>query len=158
MKDILDFVLHDQEIRSYVQGRKIAFLESELGYELPDGDHDLNVRILRIEYLLLNKLLMSVGQDINPDLYDIAYSILMSYDIDSKYFENLFNEMFGVSGIDNYSLYYFYIASLGLKSDKTVQVRLDLRRFKSKNYDSIGDWQSIVVSKILESFLFFYYW
>lgn len=153
MKDILDFVLHDQEIRSYVQGRKIAFLESELGYELPDGDHDLNVRILRIEYLLLNKLLMSVGQDINPDLYDIAYSILMSYDIDSKYFENLFNEMFGVSGIDNYSLYYFYIASLGLKSDKTVQVRLDLRRFKSKNYDSIGDWQSIVVSKILESFI-----
>ena len=78
MKDILDFVLHDEEIRSYVQERKLAFVESELGYDVLNQDDELNIKILKIEYLLLNRLLAVKDQEIDPTLYDIAYSILKS--------------------------------------------------------------------------------
>ncbi|MEO8965593.1 MAG: DEAD/DEAH box helicase [Gammaproteobacteria bacterium] len=153
MKDILDFVLHDEEIMSYVQDRKLAFLESELGYPMQNHNDELNTKILKIEYLLLNKLLAVKEDDIHDKLYDIAYSILKSYDIGSNYFLVLFNSFFGIENVDNYSLYYFYLASLGLKADKTVQIRLDLQEYRTKDYSALGDWQEIVISKVLESFI-----
>jgi hypothetical protein len=153
MKDILDFVLHDKEIRSYVQERKLAFVESELGYDVLNQDDELNIKILKIEYLLLNRLLAVKDQEIDPTLYDIAYSILKSYDINSDYFSGLFNTYFGIDNIDIYSLYYFYLASLALKADKTIQVRLDLKDYISKDYSAIGNWQGIVANKILEAFI-----
>ncbi|MCX2481848.1 DEAD/DEAH box helicase [Pedobacter sp. MC2016-15] len=153
MKDILEFVLHDDEIKSYVQDRKLAFLESELGYPMKEQNDELNKKVLKIEYLLLNKLLASRNEDIDGTLYDIAYSILKSYDIKTQYFDNLFGEFFGLTNIDNYSLYYFYLASLGLKADKTVQVRLDLKDYVTKDYSDLGNWQQIVSNKILEAFI-----
>lgn len=153
MKDILEFVLHDNEIKSYVQDRKLAFLESELGYPMQDQNDELNTKILKIEYLLLNKLLASRDKDIDHSLYDIAYSILKSYDIRHEYFNNLFGEYFGLANVDNYSLYYFYLASLGLKADKTIQVRLDLKDYVAKDYSVIGNWQQIVSNKILQAFI-----
>lgn len=152
MKDILDFVLHDEEIRSYVQDRKLVFLENELGYSIQSNDEHLDRKILKIEYLLLHKLL-SIQDTTDIKLYDIAYSILKSYDINSTYFSDLFNEYFGIDDIDNYSLYYFYLASLGLKGDKTIQIRLDLKEYNSKKYSELGTWQKIVVDKVLESFI-----
>ncbi|WP_286883084.1 DEAD/DEAH box helicase [Sphingobacterium sp. UBA5980] len=153
MKDILEFVLHDDEIKSYVQDRKHAFLESELGYPMKDQNDELNKKVLKIEYLLLNKLLASRDEEIDGTLYDIAYSILKSYDIKNQYIDNLFGEFFGLPNIDNYSLYYFYLASLGLKADKTVQVRLDLKDYVTKDYSDLGNWQQIVSNKILEAFI-----
>ncbi|RZJ79830.1 MAG: hypothetical protein EOO20_26515 [Chryseobacterium sp.] len=67
MKDILDFVLHDEEIKSYVQDRKLAFLESELGYAMHDQDDELNTKIIKIEYLLLNRLLIQALENISQN-------------------------------------------------------------------------------------------
>lgn len=153
MKDILEFVLHDDEIKSFVQDRKLAFLESELGYAMHDYDNELNTKIIKIEYLLLNKLLSVKDQEINDSLFDIAYSILKSYNISSDYFLGMFNKYFGIEQVGNYSLYYFYLASLGLKADKTVQVRLDLKSYFSQDYAELGNWQEIVADKILEAFI-----
>lgn len=153
MKDILEFVLHDEEIRSYVHDRKLTFLESELGYPMLDHDDELNTKIIKIEYLLLNKLLAVNDQKIDDSLFDIAYSILKSYSIASDYFLGMFNKFFGIEQVGNYSLYYFYLASLGLKSDKTVQVRLDLKNYHSQEYAVLGNWQEIVADKILEAFI-----
>lgn len=153
MKDILDFVLHDEEIKSYVQDRKLAFLESELGYSMHNENHSLNTKVIKIEYLLLNKLLSTRDQEIDHNLYDIAYSILRSYDINTPYFSKLFNDYFGIDDVDDYSLYYFYLASLGLKSDKTIQIRLDLRMYESKNYQALENWQHIVAFKVIEAFI-----
>lgn len=153
MKDILEFVLHDNEIKSFVQDRKLAFLESELGYAMHDHDDELNTKIIKIEYLLLNKLLAVKDQEIDDSLFDIAYSILKSYNIESDYFLAMFNNFFGIEQVGNYSLYYFYLASLGLKADKTVQVRLDLKSYHSQEYAVLGNWQEIVADKILEAFI-----
>lgn len=153
MKDILDFVLKDKEIRSYVEDRKLAFIESELGYSVANDDDELNIKVLKIQSLLLNKLLSERGPITDDILYDISYSILKSYDINMPKFSSLFDEYIGIDDIDSYILYYFYLASLGLKSDKTVQVRLDLKNFDSKNYSEIGNWLQIVSHKILESFI-----
>lgn len=153
MKDILQYVLHDDEIRSYVQDRKFAFLEGELGYSIPDNNDEFNRKILKIEYLLLNKLLSTKEEDIDNSLYDMAYSILKSYDIRIEYFNNLFEEFFGQKNLDTYSLYYFYLASLGLKADKTIRVRLDLKEYITKDYSVLGNWQEIVSNKIIEAFI-----
>lgn len=153
MKDILDFVLHDEEIKSYVQDRKLAFLEGELGYPVGNNDDEFNAKIIRIEYLLLAKLLAVKDQPVESALYDIAYSILKSFNITNPYFSELFNGVFGIADVDNYSLYYFYLASLALKADKTVQIRLDLKEYQTRSYESLGNWQNIVSSKVLEAFI-----
>ena len=153
MKDILDFVLHDEEIKSYVQDRKLAFLESELGYAMHNDNHELNTKIIKIEYLLLNKLLSVRDELVDQALFDTAYAILKSYDITTSYFSQLFNDYFGIVNVDEYSLYYFYLASLGLKADKTVQIRLDLKKYQSKEYALLGNWQGIVSDKVLEAFI-----
>lgn len=153
MKDILQYVLHDDEIRSYVQDRKLAFLKGELGYSIPYNTPDIDRKILKIEYLLLNKVLTDYTESIEDSLYDIAYSLLKSYDIKSEYFIDLFEEFFGLISIDPYSLYYFYIASLGLKGDNTIRVRLDLKEYIAKDYDEFENWQEIVSNKTFEAFI-----
>lgn len=153
MKDILEFVLRDEEISSFIQDRKLAYLESELGYPIDSLDYNLNTKIIKIEYLLLNKLLTTTEQQIDQSLYDIAYTVLKSFDVTNPYFSKLFSDYFGIDGIDDYSLYYFYLASLGLKADKIIQVRLDLKKYQSKNYTELGNWQDIVAHKIIEAFI-----
>ncbi|MFC3355513.1 DEAD/DEAH box helicase [Sphingobacterium zeae] len=157
MKDILEFVFNDEEIKSYVQERRLAFLESELGYPMDLGNIEQDTKVIKIEYLLINKLLSSSTEDFEnfsqKGFYDQAYEILKSFDIDNEYFASLFTKYFGLQDIDYYSLYYFYLASLAIKSDKTIQIRLDLKKYKSKNYAQLSDWQAIVSNKIIEAFI-----
>ncbi|MEN5234348.1 DEAD/DEAH box helicase [Sphingobacterium faecium] len=157
MKDILEFVLNDEEIKSYVQERRLAFLESELGYSLDVRNVEQDTKVIKIEYLLVNKLLSSDDENFKKysekGFYDQAYEILKSFDIDTEYFAKMFSTYFGIKSIDCYSLYYFYLASLALKSDKTVQIRLDLKKYRSKNYDQLVDWQLIVSHKVVEAFI-----
>lgn len=153
MNNILDFVLKDPEIQSYVQDRRFAYLQSELGYDSEVQDIVRDTKILRIEFLLLNKLLStSLLGDTDKQLFEISYSVLKSFNINDLEFLSLFKDIFGINGVDPHSLYYFYLAALALKSDRTIQARLDLKAFEFK--ENINwNWQELVINKVLAAFI-----
>lgn len=165
MKDIYDIVLNDIEIKSYIQERELSFLTSQIGYESTDFDQEKNETILRVAYLLLTKLLSgrltvpsnvlnNVADNPSNELFDTAYSILKSFNIYDSNVEISFEKIFGIEGIFNFNLYYFYLSSLALLSDKTVSIRLDLRGYQPLDSQSIShSWKNKVVNKIFESFI-----
>ncbi|MDL5247126.1 DEAD/DEAH box helicase [Leptospira weilii] len=155
MKNILDIIIEDQEIRSFLTEREKSYLAGEVGFKNFEQNTDVIEKIFRIEYLFLNQLLTD-GVIINTqiDLFNTAYSILKSYDIYDSNVSNVFTKVFGVDDLENDNLYYFYLASLALSSDKTIRIRLDLQDYKI-GYKAIEelDWKKRVLNKLFESFI-----
>jgi len=155
MKDILEIVLNDNEIKSFLEDREISYVESEIGFGIIDNNEEQNSKILRIEYLLLNKLLSNFYTDIpKGKLFETAYSVLKSYNIYNDVVSKSFTNIFGIDDLHNDNLYFFYLASIALSSDKTIRIRLDLKEYKiqDQNIEDLN-WKSRVLNKVFEAFI-----
>jgi hypothetical protein len=61
----------------------------------------------------------------------------------------------GVEGIDNELLYYFYLSAISIKSDRIINVRIDLLDYSASSLtNESDDWFIRVINKTLNAFIF----
>ncbi len=150
MADLIDIILNDSEIIKCINDREDIYLESELGFSQIEESPESVIKNLRLASVLLNHIF---SDSIAEKKYiQTAYTLLKSYDIKSNDFKKTFNSVFGIQKLDDELLYYFFLSSLALLSDKTIKIRLDLREFDVKDY-SRNDWEERVLNNLFQAFI-----
>ena len=153
MQKLFDILIEQDEIKSLLQKSE----ESYLFYQLFGKSNDSNdiAKRVRLFYLLLNGLYSNKIEDaaklklIKKEIY----VLLKTIDVAKQTDISVFNELAGVNEIDPKTLYYFYLSSIALKSDKTINIRLDLKPFQTSNGSFNGNWKAKVLNKSLEAFI-----
>ncbi len=149
MSKIIDSLLNDEKIHSLIEKSANSYWLSNL-YNHEDELTDDEVRqIIRFAYISTVASLNS-EEDIKNVHY--AYIALKSIDITRERESNFFSEIAGFDLCDDSIIYYFYLSSLALKMDQTINARLDL-----KNYTQIDnvseDWMNRVLTGILQALI-----
>lgn len=154
MRQLIEEILNEPEIKQ-------LFVESEEQYLFSQVSKGINVeknldKHLRLLFLMLNHLYApsNQGKEANKEGMDKLYILLRSIDINNDSHRESFANILGIDGIDSKTLYYFYLASVALKSDKVINIRIDLTDFKhnESNNDS-NTWKERVINKILIAFI-----
>ena len=153
MQELFDILMGQEEIKSLLQKSEGTYLFSQLFGKL-DASNDIEQRV-RLSYLLLNALYSNKIEDAAKVklIENEIYVLLKTVDVTKQTDVNVFNELVGVNEIDPKTLYYFYLSSVALKSDKTINIRLDLKPFQTSNGSFNENWKAIVLNKSLEAFI-----
>ncbi|HAO06371.1 MAG TPA: hypothetical protein DCQ50_05135, partial [Chryseobacterium sp.] len=82
----------------------------------------------------------------------IAYKLLKSVNINSQKGTSLFDEVFGIDGVDSKTLYYFYLANIALMADKQISIRVDLEEYNPIS-DENSNWKYRLLNKAFEAYI-----
>ncbi len=154
MQELFDILIEQEEIKSLLKESEGSYLSSQLFANPTTDNKDIEQRV-KLIYLLLNGLYSNRIEDkaqlklIENEIYVLLKTINIAKQSDV----NIFNDLIGVNGIDPKTLYYFYLSSVALKSDKIINIRLDLKSFQSSNGSFNGNWKAKVLNKSLEAFI-----
>lgn len=149
MSSMINTILQNNTIASLLNENEKGYVFTQL--KLP-YDSDLNSReLLRLAFFLINSAFAN-EQDVPPSAKSTAYKLLKSVDINSEKDIQYFFDVFGIQGIDSRTLYYFYLATIALKAQKQISIRIDLKDFNSKSAGS-SNWKYRILNKALEAFI-----
>lgn len=147
---LLDTLLKDVSIKSLLQKSDDLYWKSPLVPDLEYSQDELNT-VCRIGFMLSNAALVS---DINDQDYtDAAYKILKIFPIKQDSANRLFENIAGYNFKDKQIIYFFILASLALKMDKTISARLLLREFDANFSEEECDWGKRTLYIVLKSLL-----
>ena len=151
MSMFIDKILDDENIQS-------LFYESELQVLLSEVSETIDVsidsrKILRLAFLLFNNIFSS--NEPNLEKLKKVYILLKSINISDKEHLNQFHEIFGIDGIDDELLYYFYFSVISISNDKIINIRIDLLDYSEKSLKEESDiWRKRILNKIFNAFVF----
>jgi superfamily II DNA/RNA helicase len=152
MSDILKILLADKEIQSLIsQGEKNALLSQ---IEIIEIDSDKVEKILRLVFLLINH---SFSTPISGDINELksSYTLLKLININHPNHLEYFSKILGIEGVDSELLYYFYLSAISIKSDKIINLRIDLLEYSAHSLKVESEnWLLRVINKILNAFIF----
>lgn len=154
MQQLFDILVEKNEIKKLLKQSEDIYLFSQLFDKRLDS-FDLSERV-RLTYLFLNSLYSKKIDDSNKSfkLTNEIYVLLKAIDISDEKELKVFDDLVGIEGVNSETLYYFYLSSVALKSDKLTNIRLDLKSFKvSDNSTQNHDWKNKVINKSLEAFI-----
>ncbi|MBI5215347.1 MAG: DEAD/DEAH box helicase [Ignavibacteriae bacterium] len=153
MQKLFDILIGQEKIKSLLQKSEGNYLSSQL-FGKSNDTNDIEQRV-KLVYLLLNGLYSNKIEDATKLklIENEIYVLLKTIDVAKQSDVNVFNELIGVNEIDPKTLYYFYLSSVALKSDRIINIRLDLKPFQTSNGSFNGNWKAKVLNKSLEAFI-----
>jgi len=154
MKNYLDILLNDSQISELIDSQRENYILLQLNLKPTNQNIE---KILRITFVLVNYVLnpkFNLKENVeHQKLVEKTYILLASIDIKEN--QSVFQSIMGIDGIEPETLYYFYLASLGLKNRDTIKIRIDLADFVStQKQDILNDWKLRILNKTLESFIY----
>ncbi|NCP90971.1 MAG: DEAD/DEAH box helicase [Flavobacteriales bacterium] len=137
-KESIISLLNESEKR-YILGQ----LKLPYSSELNDGE------ALRLSFFLINAIFSEGEGEFDKA---IAYKLLKSININSKKGTSLFEEVFGIEGVDSKTIYYFYLANVALKADKQISIRVDLKEYNPVT-EGNSNWKYKLLNKAFEAYI-----
>jgi len=115
MSIFIDKILDNEDIHSLFNESELQVILSEVS-ETIKTDIDSR-KILRLAFLLFNNIFSS--NDPDKDKLEKTYILLKAINIDDNLEQ--FNEVFGIDGLDDELLYYFYFSVISIINDKYLE-------------------------------------
>lgn len=147
MSNIIDTILQKESIISLLNESEKRYILGQLklpySSELNDGE------VLRLSFFLINAIFSEGEGEFDKA---IAYKLLKSININSKKGTSLFEEVFGIEGVDSKTLYYFYLANVALKADKQISIRVDLKEYNPVTEEN-SNWKYKLLNKAFEAYI-----
>ncbi|MCD4746457.1 MAG: DEAD/DEAH box helicase [Bacteroidales bacterium] len=151
MSMLTDKILKDENIQSLFSKSEMQVLLSEVSESI-DVDFD-SQRILRLAFILFNSEFSS--DEPNEKKLRNTYLLLKSIDISDTEQLKQFGEIFGIDGIDNELLYYFYFSVISISNDKIINIRINLLDYSETSLKEESDiWRNRILNKIFNAFVF----
>lgn len=147
MSNIINIILQKETINSLLNESEKRYILGQLKLpftaELNDGE------VLRLSFFLINAAFSETESRFDKA---IAYKLLKSININSKKDAFLFDEVFGIEGVNSKTLYYFYLANIALKADKQISIRVDLKEYNPISDENLN-WKYRLLNKALEAYI-----
>ena len=151
MSILIDKILNDENIQSLFSKSEMQVLLSEVSESI-DVDFD-SQKILRLAFVLFNNEFSS--DEPNEKTLRNTYLLLKSINISNTEQLKQFGEIFGIDGIDNELLYYFYFSVISIRNDKIINIRIDLLDYSETSLKEESDiWRNRILNKIFNAFVF----
>lgn len=147
---ILDNLLQDARVSAILQQSSQHYWKDQIDASGAYASEDWQM-VCRVAFLLSNASLVSPIDDL--DYADESYLLLSGYPIDREETLSIFENIVGYDFKDRSILYYFYIASLALKLDKTISARIVLRQYHEETQYEETDWGQRTLYMIIKSLL-----
>ncbi len=153
MQELFDILIEQDEVKSLFKESEGDYLTSQL-FDKTIGQRNIEQR-MRLTYILLNTIYSNKIEDTKKLklIENEIYILLKTVDIKNENDVALFNKLIGVNEVSPLTLYYFYLSSIALKSDKVINIRLDLISFQTSNGQFDNNWKEKVLNKTLEAFI-----
>lgn len=148
MSNIIDTILQKESIISLLNESEKRYILGQL--KLPYTSELNDEEVLRLSFFLINAIFTEGEGEFDTA---IAYNLLKSININTENGTSLFNEVFGMLGVNAKSLYYFYLANIALKADKQISIRVDLMEY-NPNTESDPNWRNRLLNKAFEAYIF----
>ena len=146
---LLETLLNDEHIRQLLDSANDAYWTDPLIGRREFDESDLTM-LCRLFLLYANNGLL--GKDENSQRHlEEAYKFFRNYPIEREDAKDIFESVIGYNFADKGLLYYFYMASLSLKLDKTISARLLLKAYNVKFDSSEEDWGKRTLTSVLKS-------
>ncbi len=147
MSNIINTILQKESIISLLNESEKRYILGQLKFphtsELNDGE------VLRLSFFLINAIFSETKNGFEKA---IAYKLLKSVNINSQKGCSLFEEVFGIKGVDSITLYYFYLAIVALKADKQISIRVDLKEYNPVT-EKNSNWKYRLLNKAFEAYI-----
>ncbi|MEC7784258.1 MAG: DEAD/DEAH box helicase [Bacteroidota bacterium] len=147
MSNIINTILQKESIISLLNESEKRFILGQLKLpytsELNDGE------VLRLTFFIINAIFSETKNGYEKA---IAYKLLKSISINSEKGTSLFEEVFGIEGVDSKTLYYFYLANVALKADKQISIRVDLKEYNPVTEEN-SNWKYKLLNKAFEAYI-----
>jgi superfamily II DNA/RNA helicase len=151
MQELIRKILASDELQHLIGEREKAYYLSQIDNAFLFDNNDEEV--LRILFLLINAIFTAdLSDEEERALLDKSYKLLKTVNIKREESRNVFMSIMGIDGIHPEVLYFFYLAIISLKSDKTISIRIDLRNFSSPSCDN-DNWKFRLINKSLTAFI-----
>lgn len=147
---ILDNLLQDARVSAILQQSSQHYWKDQIDASGAYATGDWQM-VCRVAFLLSNASLVSPIDDL--DYADESYLLLSGYPIAREETLSIFENIVGYDFKDRSILYYFYVASLALKLDKTISARIVLRQYHEETQYEETDWGQRTLYMIIKSLL-----
>lgn len=147
---VLDNLIKEDSIQRILTEGKTLHWKSQITPSCTYQDEALGT-VCRISLLLSNAALVSPLED--NDYAEEAYTLLSSFPIEKKASQQIFETIVGYGFEDTSILFYFYLASLALKTNRTISARLILQQYDSSLSFDETDWGKRTLYMVFKSLL-----
>lgn len=150
MQDLLRTILEDKVIADFLIKTEQQYILHQLHDSFESDVNDMET--LRLVYYLINTDFYKQTDNITTDsIAGTTYKLLKSININNPGASERFASVMGVDGVDNYTLYYFYLSTLAVKSDNIISIRIDLKDFKGT--ENKTDWKYRLLNNSLNAYI-----
>ncbi len=153
MPNFLEILLNEKAIIEILRESEEKYYLTQLSNKPLDSSH-ISERVRLCHLIIANIFQDENNQQYNTALVEKAYTLLKTININNLVHANIVNDVIGIENIHIDNLYFFYLSSLALKSDKLINIRIDLKDFNPGNkYVDNEDWGTRVINQVLEAFI-----
>lgn len=146
---MLNTILNTDSIASLIKEGEKKYIFSQLNISFKEDIN--NKELLRLTFFILNTIFTN-DEEITSNTKDLAYRLFKSIQFNPDEDSRDFDDVFGVDGIDESLIYYFYLASIAYVAKKEISIRIDLKDFKRREKYP-DNWKDRVLSKVIEAYL-----
>lgn len=151
MQELIKKILSNNALQHLIGEREKAYYLSQIDSTFLSNKNEDEV--LRVLFLLINAIFSADFSDEEERiLLDKAYKLLKTVNIKEEETRQIFMSTIGIDGIHPELLYFFYLAVISLKNDRTISVRIDLRDFSIPANDN-NNWKFRLINKSLSAFI-----
>lgn len=148
MQILVNKILNDAIIADLIRKSEQQYVLRQL-YDAVESNVD-EVEVLRLVFYLINADAINTNDKSDKDaIASTAYKLLRAMNINTPDAAERFGSVMGIDGIDNATLYYFYLSTLALKADDVISIRLALRQFSPSNVGA--DWKFLLLENALNA-------
>lgn len=147
---ILDHLLQDERVKEILRRSGELYWKSQIDPEDGIAKEDWQM-VCRTALVLSNTSLASPNSDL--DYADESYVLLSSYPICCEESLDTFEKIAGYGFKDKSILYFFYVASLALKLNKTISARIVLKQYDADKQFEETDWGQRTLYMIIKALL-----
>lgn len=147
---VLDNLLRDDSVQTILSKAERLVWESQIELESTYSASDW-ATVCRTAFLLSTAALTSSIEE--KDYAVEAYNLLAVYPIYEREARETLESIVGFDFQDAHIIYYFYLASLALKLDKTITARLVLNRYDATEVPEEANWDRRTLYIIMKSLL-----
>lgn len=153
MAYILDKLLQEPVIKEILRESEEAYYFAQL-INNSSVSKNINERI-RICHLIISYIFQATPDEkVESTLIEKAYILLKTVNIKDEADKSAVEKTIGIEDLRTENLYFFYLSSLALKSDKLINIRIDLKEFSLPDSTNINDdWGFRVFNRIIEAFV-----
>jgi len=152
MQELIKKILSNDALQHLIGEREKAYYLSQIDSTFLSNKNEEEV--LRILFLLINAIFSADFSDEEERiLLDKTYKLLKTVNIKEEEPRQIFMSTIGIDGIHPEILYFFYLAVISLKNDRTISIRIDLRDFSIPANDNNNNWKFRLINKSLSAFI-----